>query len=161
MLKDTKFPQLYFGFLYFPILHFRGEASFQNISIQSDQVTINQETRQLTFKNNIRIKIDSYIIKGSDARLSHKDEKLEIFGKPATIKSSTIDGEAERFVIYPNKSMSLLGNAKLINKEIQLHLILLHIKLPQMNNESLSLANVEKTLGSKKILSDVSFSISK
>lgn len=29
-----------------------------------------------------------------------------------------------------------------------------------MNSESLCLANVEKTLGSKKILSDVSFSIS-
>ena len=29
-----------------------------------------------------------------------------------------------------------------------------------MNNESLCLAHVEKTLGSKKILSDVSFSIS-
>ena len=70
----------------------------------------------LSVENNLRIKIDSYLIKGSDARLSHKGEKLEIFGKPATIKSSTIDGEAERFVIYPDKSMSLLGNAKLINQ---------------------------------------------
>ena len=105
-----------FVFLYFPILISEEITSFQNISIKSDQVIINEETNQLIFKNNIRIKIDGYIIKGSDARLSYKDEKLEIFGKPATIKSSTIDGEAEIFVIYPNKSMSLLGKAKLINQ---------------------------------------------
>ena len=104
------------GFFYLPVAISEESTIFHNISIQSDQVTIDQDTRQLTFRNNLRIKIDSHIIKGSDARLSHKDEKLEIFGKPATIKSSNIDGEAERFVIYPNKSMNLLGNAKLINQ---------------------------------------------
>ena len=104
------------GFFYLPVAISEESTIFQNISIQSDQVTIDQDTRQLTFKNNLRIKIDSHIIKGSDARLSHKDEKLEIFGKPATIKSSTIDGEAEIFVVYPNKSMNLVGNAKLLNQ---------------------------------------------
>ena len=44
-----------------------------------------------------------------------KELKLEIYGNPATIKSNTIDGEAEAFVIYPNKSMNLIGNAKLVN----------------------------------------------
>jgi lipopolysaccharide transport protein LptA len=101
--------------LYFPILISEEITSFQNISIKSDQVIINEETNQLTFKNNIRIKIDGYIIKGSDAILSQKDEKLEIYGKPATIKSNAIDGEAELFVIFPNKSMNLIGNAKLFN----------------------------------------------
>ena len=72
---------------------------------------------QLTFKNNIKIKIDNYIIKGTNALLSHKDEKLEIFGKPATIKSNAIDGEAEIFVIFPNKSMNLIGKAKLLNQD--------------------------------------------
>ena len=42
--------------------------------------------------------------------------KLEIFGKPATIQSNAIDGEAEIFVIYPNKSIDLIGNAKLLNQ---------------------------------------------
>jgi lipopolysaccharide transport protein LptA len=104
-----------FGFLYFPILISEEISSFQNISIKSDQVIINEETNQLIFKNNIRIKIDGYIIKGSDALLSQKDEKLEIYGKPATIKSNAIDGEAELFVIFPNKSMNLIGNAKLFS----------------------------------------------
>ena len=116
MLKRHKFFLVMLGFFHLQILASEERSIFQNISIESDQVTIDQETRQLTFKNNIKIKIDNYIIKGTNALLSHKDEKLEIFGKPATIKSSTIDGEAEIFVIYPNKSMSLLGNAKLINQ---------------------------------------------
>ena len=90
--------------------------SFQNISIQSDQVTIDKKTEQLVFKSNVEIKIDGYVIKGSNALLSGKDEKLEIYGNPASIQSEEIDGEAEAFKIYPNKSMNLIGNAKLLNK---------------------------------------------
>jgi len=116
MLIRYKILSIIFGFLYFPILISEEITSFQNISIKSDQVIINEETNQLTFKNNIRIKIDGYIIKGSDALLSQKDEKLEIYGKPATIKSNAIDGEAELFVIFPNKSMNLIGSAKLFSK---------------------------------------------
>ena len=116
MLKRHKFLLILLGFFYLPISASEEQSIFQNISIQSDQVTIDQYTKQLVFKNNIRIKIDNYIIKGSGALLSHKEEKLEIFGKPATIKSNAIDGEAEIFVIYPNKSMNLIGKAKLLNQ---------------------------------------------
>ena len=42
---------------------------------------------------------------------------------------------------------------------MQLHLILLHIKSAQMKSNRLTLTNIEKTLGSNKILSDVSFSV--
>ena len=41
------------------------------------------------------------------------DEKLEIYGNPASIQSEEIDGQAETFEIYPNKSMNLIGNARL------------------------------------------------
>ena len=116
MLKRHKLLLIILGFFYLPISASKESSIFQNISIQSDQVTFHQETKQLAFKNNIRIKIDNYFIKGSDAILSHKDEKLEIFGKPATIQSNAIDGEAEIFVIYPNKSIDLIGNAKLLNQ---------------------------------------------
>ena len=116
MLKKHKFLLILLGFFYLPISASEEQSIFQNISIQSDQVTIDQYTKQLVFKDNIRIKIDNYIIKGSGALLSHKEEKLEIFGKPATIKSNAIDGEAEIFVIYPNKSMNLIGKAKLLNQ---------------------------------------------
>ena len=116
MSRWYKILSIIFGCLFLPVLTSEDSVSFQNISIQADQVTIDEEIRQLAFKNNIKIIIDSYIIKGSNALLSQKNKKLEIYGKPATIKSNTVDGEAEVFVIYPNKSMNLIGNAKLLNK---------------------------------------------
>ena len=116
MSKKYKILSIIFGCFYLPVLTSEENVRFQNISIQADQVTIEEEIRQLAFKNNIKIIIDGYIIKGSNAILSQKDKKLEIYGKPATIESNTLDGEAEVFVIYPNKSMNLIGNAKLLNK---------------------------------------------
>ena len=116
MPQNYKFLLIVFGFLYLPLVVPEENSSFQNISIQSDQVTIDRKTEQLVFKNNVEIKIDGYVIKGSNAMLSSKDEKLEIYGNPASIQSEEIDGEAEVFEIYPNKSMNLIGNAKLLNK---------------------------------------------
>ena len=116
MLQNYKILLIVFGFLYLPFVVSEENSSFQNISIQSDQVTIDRKTEQLVFKNNVEIKIDGYVIKGSNAMLSSKDEKLEIYGNPASIQSEEMDGEAETFEIYPNKSMNLIGNARLLNK---------------------------------------------
>lgn len=116
MLQNYKILLIVYGFLYLPFVIPAENVSFQNISIQSDQVTIDKNTKQLVFKNNVEIKINGYVIKGSNALLSSKDEKLEIYGNPASIQSEEIDGEAEVFEIYPNKSMNLIGNAKLLNK---------------------------------------------
>ncbi|MDA9925038.1 hypothetical protein N9D86_00375 [Gammaproteobacteria bacterium] len=116
MLQNYKILLIIYGFLYLPFVIPAENVSFQNISIQSDQVTIDKNTKQLVFKNNVEIKINGYVIKGSNALLSSKDEKLKIYGNPASIQSEEIDGEAEVFEIYPNKSMNLIGNAKLLNK---------------------------------------------
>jgi lipopolysaccharide transport protein LptA len=116
MPQNYKFLLIVFGFLYLPFVVSEENSSFQSISIQSDQVTIDRKTEQLVFKNNVEIKIDGYVIKGSNAMLSNKDEKLEIYGNPASIQSEEIDGQAETFEIYPNKSMNLIGNARLLNK---------------------------------------------
>ena len=116
MSQNYKFLLIVFGFLYLPFVVSEENSSFQSISIQSDQVTIDRKTEQLVFKNNVEIKIDGYVIKGSNAMLSSKDEKLEIYGNPASIQSEEMDGEAEIFEIYPNKSMNLIGNARLLNK---------------------------------------------
>ena len=116
MSQNYKFLLIVFGFLYLPFVVSEENSSFQSISIQSDQVTIDRKTEQLVFKNNVEIKIDGYLIKGSNAMLSNKDEKLEIYGNPASIQSEEMDGEAETFEIYPNKSMNLIGNARLLNK---------------------------------------------
>ena len=116
MFQNYKILLLVYGFLHLPFVVSEENSSFQNISIQSDQVTIDRKTEQLVFKNNVEIKIDGYVIKGSNAMLSSKDEKLEIYGNPASIQSEEIDGQAEIFEIYPNKSMNLIGNARLLNK---------------------------------------------
>lgn len=116
MSQNYKFLLIVFGFLYLPFVVSEENSSFQSISIQSDQVTIDRKTEQLVFKNNVEIKIDGYVIKGSNAMLSSKDEKLEIYGNPASIQSEEIDGQAETFEIYPNKSMNLIGNARLLSK---------------------------------------------
>ena len=116
MPQNYKILLIICGFLYLPFVLSAENVSFQNISIQSDQVTIDKNTEQLVFKNNVEIKINGYVIKGSNALLSSKDEKLEIYGNPASIQSEEMDGEAEVFKIYPNKSMNLIGNAKLLNK---------------------------------------------
>ena len=116
MSKKYKIVLFIFAYMYFPIFASEESKSFQNISIHSDQVTFNQDLRQLVFKNNIEIKIDSYTLRGSNAILNSKDKKLEIFGSTASIKSEKIDGVAEALVIYPNKSMNLVGNARLLNE---------------------------------------------
>ena len=116
MPQNYKYLLIVFGFLYLPFVVPDENSSFQNISIRSDQVTIDSKTQQLVFIKNVEIKIDGYVIKGSNAMFSSKDKKLEIYGNPASIQSDEIDGQAETFEIYPNKSMNLIGNARLLNK---------------------------------------------
>ena len=62
--------------------------------------------------------VGDYIIKGDNALLSFQNEELEIHGIPASIKSksNSINGSANLFKIYPNKSMEMIGNARLINQ---------------------------------------------
>ena len=116
MNQDCKLLLILFGCLYFPIALANENVNFKNISIESDQVTIDEANKQLAFKKNIKIKKNNYLIRGSEALLSHENEKLQIYGNPATISSSEIDGQAEIFEIYPNQSMNLIGNARLSSK---------------------------------------------
>ena len=78
MLKSEKILFIFFGYLCSTSMIAEKEVNFQNISIQSDEVTIDEKDRHLAFKNNIKIKIDTYIIEGSDALLSQENLKLKI-----------------------------------------------------------------------------------
>tara|TARA_Y100000768_G_scaffold48461_1_gene31647 strand:+ start:1959 stop:2360 length:402 start_codon:yes stop_codon:yes gene_type:complete len=113
MLKRGKILFIFFGYLCSVITIADESLNFQNISIQSNEVTIDEKDRTLVFKDNIKIEIENYIIEGSNATLSQENKKLEIFGKPTSIKSMDMNGEAEVLIIYPNKSIDLIGNAKL------------------------------------------------
>jgi len=115
MFKRTNILFIIFMCLCSTIMNAEEDLNFQNISIQSDEVTINDKDRLLVFKNNIKIKIENYIIEGASALLSQENERLEIFGNPTSINSIDMDGEADILVIYPNKSIDLIGNAKLKN----------------------------------------------
>ena len=114
MAKKYKILLITFSCFFLPVAISEENSNFQNISIQADQVILNEDMNQLEFKDNIKIQIDNFIIKGAVALLSYSNEKLEIFGIPASIKSHNIDGNAELFIIYPNKSMDMIGNAKLM-----------------------------------------------
>ena len=115
MFKRTNILFIIFMYLCSTIMNAEEDLNFQNISIQSDEVTINDKDRLLVFKDNIKIKIENYIIEGASALLSQENERLEIFGNPTSINSIDMDGEADILVIYPNKSIDLIGNAKLKN----------------------------------------------
>jgi len=115
MAKKYKILLITFSCFFVPITISKENLNFKNISIQADQVILSENINQLEFKDNIEIQIDSFIIKGDVALLNYRDKKLEIYGVPASLKSHNIDGKAELFVIYPNKSMDMIGNARLIN----------------------------------------------
>jgi lipopolysaccharide export system protein LptA len=117
MTQNYKILLIIFCCFFLPAAKSEENSNFKNISIQADQVILNKNTNQLQFKDNIKIHINGYVIKGVDALFSIKDEKLEIYGVPASIKSENVDGNAELFVIYPNKSMDMIGNARLINND--------------------------------------------
>ena len=109
-------------FFIIAVLNFASSAqankkiNFKNIAIQADKVTINGAMNQLSFEDNIEIKFDRYVISGNAALLSYQDEKLEITGMPASISSNMVNGTANLFIIHPNQSMEMIGNAKLNNK---------------------------------------------
>ena len=114
--------RVYKIFFIIAVLNFASSAqankkiNFKNIAIQADKVTINEAMNQLSFEDSIEIKFDRYVISGNAALLSYQDKKLEITGMPASISSNMVNGTANLFIIHPNQSMEMIGNAKLNNK---------------------------------------------
>ena len=115
MSKKNQFLLWALCFLFLPVLVSKDSANFKNISILADQVTLKEEASEIIFINSINIRIDDMNIKGESALMSLDDEKIEISGAPVSIKSSSIDGKADSLIIYPNKSIDMIGNATLLN----------------------------------------------
>jgi lipopolysaccharide export system protein LptA len=91
-------------------------TNYQDISIKADHVTLNKFTNQLLLKTDLQISFGDYTLYGDSAILSYDDDKLIIDGFPASILSNkdNINGTAKQFIIYPNLSMEMLGDAKLL-----------------------------------------------
>ena len=93
--------------------------NYGDISIKAEYVTLNKFTNKLLLKTNIQINFGDFILSGDSAILSYDEEKLVIDGSPASILSNknNINGEANQFIIYPNLSMEMLGDARLQQKD--------------------------------------------
>ena len=93
--------------------------NYGDISIKAEYVTLNKFTNKLILKTNIQINFGDFILSGDSAILSYDEEKLVIDGSPASILSNknNINGAANQFIIYPNLSMEMLGDARLQQKD--------------------------------------------
>ena len=93
--------------------------NYGDISIKAEYVTLNKFTNKLLLKTNIQINIGDFILSGDSAILSYDEKKLVIDGSPASILSNknNINGAANQFIIYPNLSMEMLGDARLQQKD--------------------------------------------
>ena len=93
--------------------------NYEDISIKAEYVTLNKFTNKLILKTNIQINFGDFILSGDSAILSYDEEKLVIDGSPASILSNknNINGAANQFIIYPNLSMEMLGDARLQQKD--------------------------------------------
>ena len=113
----VKISLLLSALFYFPLAISSEDRTLQNISISADTVKLDEQNSELTFNKNIKIVFDDLIIMGNEAILSYKQEKLIINGSPVSIASETnkINGMADQFIIYPNKSIEMIGKAQLIN----------------------------------------------
>ena len=90
--------------------------NFQNISIQANEIRLNEIEGNLAFTDDIKISFGNYLISGDRATLLLDEESLKIHGNPATIKSEKIEGKAKTFIIFPNEAMKMIGNAELNNQ---------------------------------------------
>jgi lipopolysaccharide export system protein LptA len=93
--------------------------NYGDISIKAEYVTLNKFTNKLLLKRNIQINFGEFILSGDSAIVSYDEEKLVIDGSPASIlsKKNNISGVADQFIIYPNLSMEMLGDARLQQKD--------------------------------------------
>ncbi|MDC1164197.1 LptA/OstA family protein [Gammaproteobacteria bacterium] len=94
-------------------------SNYGDISIKAEYVTLNKFTNKLLLKTNIQINFGDFILSGDSASISYDEEKLVIDGSPASILSNknNINGAANQFIIYPNLSMEMLGDARLQQKD--------------------------------------------
>jgi len=94
-------------------------ANYGDISIKAEHVTLNKFTNKLLLTTNIQINFGNFILSGDSAILSYDEEKLVIDGSPASMlsKNQGITGTANQFIIYPNLSMEMLGDAQLLQND--------------------------------------------
>ena len=117
MTRNLKFfLSLFIGLITFEKASAQEISNYQDISIKANYVTLNKFTNQLLLKTDLQISFGDYTLYGDSAILSYDEDKLVIDGFPASILSNkdNINGTAKQFIIYPNLSMEMLGDANLL-----------------------------------------------
>ena len=117
MTRNLKFfLSLFIGLITIEKVAAQEISNYQDISIKADHVTLNKFTNQLLLKTDLQISFGDYTLYGDSAILSYDEDKLVIDGFPASILSNkdNINGTAKQFIIYPNLSMEMLGDANLL-----------------------------------------------
>ena len=117
MTRNLKFfLSLFIGLITIEKVSAQEISNYQDISIKADHVTLNKFTNQLLLKTDLQISFGDYTLYGDSAILSYDEDKLVIDGFPASILSNkdNINGTAKQFIIYPNLSMEMLGDANLL-----------------------------------------------
>ena len=107
--------------------------NYGDIKIEAEIVAFNKIENQLLLEKNVSVGFGNFIIKGDLAFMSYEEEKLTIEGSPASINSEKddVNGSAQRFIIYPNLSIKMYGDAKIFEgkKSIYSEQITYQIKL--------------------------------
>ena len=117
MTRNLKFfLSLFIGLITIEKVSAQEISNYQDISIKANHVTLNKFTNQLLLKTDLQISFGNYTLYGDSAILSYDEDKLVIDGFPASILSNkdNINGTAKQFIIYPNLSMEMLGDANLL-----------------------------------------------
>jgi lipopolysaccharide export system protein LptA len=117
MTRNLKFfLSLFIGLITIEKVSAQEISNYQDISIKANHVTLNKFTNQLLLKTDLQISFGNYTLYGDSAILSYDEDKLVIEGFPASIFSNkdNINGTAKQFIIYPNLSMEMLGDANLL-----------------------------------------------
>ena len=107
--------------------------NYGDIKIEAEIVAFNEIENQLLLKKNVSVGFGNFIIEGDSALMSYEEKKLTIEGSPASINSEKddVNGSAQRFIIYPNLSIKMYGDAKIFEgkKSIYSEQITYQIKL--------------------------------
>ena len=90
-------------------------TNYGDITIKAEHVTLNKFKNQLLLKTDLQISFGNFSLYGNRAILSYDGERLVLDGSPASILSEKdgIKGTAKQFIIYPNLSVEMLGDASL------------------------------------------------
>lgn len=93
-------------------------VNFKNISIYAERVTLDETSDQLSLSGSLKIAFGDFTIIGESGLLDFRKDSLLIVGSPASLSSidQTINGTADRLIIFPNLSMEMVGNAELFSE---------------------------------------------